>query len=185
MIKSVSVTDMEKMMIEALLVRYPENPEDYTNHTKQLEHFTQYAIKLGEIHDMHGENHDIATWYAESLMVLQYEGFNFFDKDGLPVGNTTKVISLLQDAMSNSKNPFAPHLYIHLIESSKVGKNGTDRGLPPSKTLEDMFYNSDGQHFQHMPAHIYLRTGLWYQIVNVSVAAIESDKRYIQNGLKP
>ena len=69
----------------------------------------------------------------------------------------------------------AEHLYIHLTEVSNLGEGGTGRGFQSGLDLENKFQNTMSQHLQHMPAHIYLRTGHWSKIVEASIYATNSD----------
>lgn len=175
------LSGLEADLIQATSIRYTESNDT------QLEGYKAYSAEMAQLYAKYPENADIASLYAESLMDLQCDddGYHFYDMNGSPLGRTNEIASILESTLHKVSHPFAHHLYIHLMEASGLGKNGTDRAYSSGLALEQNFNLTDAQHFQHMPAHIYLRTGHWYKIVEASVFAVNSDSKYIENEAIP
>eukprot|EP00494_Astrolonche_serrata_P033884 UN34153 len=170
--------------MNAMKYRYPPD-NDWNN---QHRYYEQYAVMMEDIHNLYPNNLDVAAMYAESLMVLQCSvtrGYVFYDDNGNPVGNTTKATKILEGVLAKTEHPFAEHLYIHIVEPSNIGPKGTFRAYDEGKDLQENYKKTQAQHLQHMPAHIYLRTGHWYEIVNASITATNSDALYLTHGSEP
>ena len=123
---------------------------------------------------------NVWTWCGEGLMIVQrfrgYKHVYYTDRFGTPSPETIQATSAITNAieLSNSTQPLALHLWIHLTESSPVddspiGARGAGRADAAADALEGMAPGSG--HLQHMPGHTYSREGRWrdYAYANLGV----------------
>ena len=160
------VTPVERDLIEALEARYVNPwPEDRTELNKA------FGDAMANVWADHPNDSDVGTLYADSLMVQR--PWMLYELDFTPAEDTPKIESVLEQVMAmDPTNPGAKHLYIHTVEPS-----GTpDRGIPAANALGDLVPASG--HLRHMPAHIYVKTGLWHRAVEQSVKAMAADDAY-------
>jgi tetratricopeptide (TPR) repeat protein len=159
-------TPVERALIEALTHRYANPwPEDRS----QLEQ--AYADAMAEVWATYPEDTDVATLYAEALMVRT--PWKLYTEDGEPKADTWLIVDTLERAMElDPNNPGAKHLYIHAVEPSK----DPDRGLVAADTLSELVPNAG--HLLHMPSHIYVKTGRWEQAITQNQKAVRADAAY-------
>jgi tetratricopeptide (TPR) repeat protein len=159
-------TPVERALIEALTHRYANPwPEDRS----ELEQ--AYADAMGEVWAAYPEDSDVATLYAEALMVRT--PWMLYTDDGEPKPDTGLIVATLERAMElGPNNPGAKHLYIHAVEPSK----DPDRGLVAADPLSELV--PDAGHLLHMPSHIYVKTGRWEQAIIQNEQAVGADMEY-------
>jgi tetratricopeptide (TPR) repeat protein len=134
---------MERGFYEALWMRFPK---DESKNFKAWD--KAFAQGMKALYDRHGEDLDVTTIYAESIMTLT--PWNHWDrKTGEPSkGSATVVIrEILERAMKTEAAAIHPgvlHLYIHLMEESST----PERAIPAA----DMIYGllPDAGHLMHM-----------------------------------
>lgn len=96
---------------------------------------------------------------------------------GEPREGTMEAISLLEKVLEiHPKHAFALHLHIHAWEASLTPGNATRS----ADTLNDLVPGIG--HLQHMPSHIYVRTGRWDDAIESNIKAVEADLTYIKSG---
>lgn len=157
---------VERALIEALAKRYADpQPKD----RKPLDE--AYAAAMRAVYEAHGDDVDVGTLYAESLMDLQ--PWDLWMKDGKPKGNTEQIMRVLERVMAKQPDhPGATHLYIHTVENSPF----PEKGDKAAETLRSLVPASG--HLVHMPAHIDVQTGRWGRAAEANEKAIEADRRY-------
>jgi tetratricopeptide (TPR) repeat protein len=157
---------LERALIEALKLRNPElEPDDRAPLNKA------YAEAMGEIWEAHPDDPDIGALYAEAMMVRI--PWMLYELDHEPNAETAKITSTLERIMElDPDHPAALHLYIHATEPSK----NPGQGLVAADRLSDLVPASG--HLSHMPAHIYVKTGLWDKAIIQSEKAMRADKEY-------
>ena len=77
----------------------------------------------------------------------------------------------------------AQHLLIHLTEPSTGAYENALSGQDAADALEDRY--AAAGHLQHMPAHLYLRTGRYGAGLRASEAALSADRQYLASCLCP
>ncbi|GJM24323.1 MAG: hypothetical protein DHS20C16_07380 [Phycisphaerae bacterium] len=160
------VTPVERDLIEALQARYA-NP--WPKDGSELK--TAFGEAMAKVWAKHPNDSDVGTIYADSLMVKR--PWMLYDLDFKPAEDTAEIESVLERVMAmDPTNPGAKHLYIHTVEPS----GNPDRGIPVANQLGDLVPASG--HLRHMPAHIYVKTGLWNQAIVQSVKAMQADDAY-------
>ncbi len=170
-------TQREQDYINALAKRYAENPpEDRT----QLD--SAYAQAMGKVVEKHPEDLEAQVLYAESLMDLH--PWDFWNKEGEAKPWTPKIMALLERIIEkNPDHPMANHLYIHVSEASP----NPEKALESAKRLGNAVPGAG--HLVHMPAHTYIRVGMYHEGSEANERAIESDNEYVsqchQQGMYP
>ncbi|MFI5401560.1 MAG: tetratricopeptide repeat protein, partial [Planctomycetota bacterium] len=157
---------LERALIEALATRYADpQPKD----RRPLDE--AYAAAMKALYGWHGDDVDVATLYAESLMDLQ--PWDLWMKDGKPKGNTLEIMAVLEKVMAKQgDHPGATHLYIHAMENSP----NPEKADKAAETLRTLVPASG--HLVHMPAHIDVQTGRWGLAAEANEKAIEADRKY-------
>lgn len=156
----------EQMLINALEKRYTGQAEQRKTNDKA------YAQAMREVHQLFPEDQDIATLYVESVMDLSPWGY--WMPDGTPYEGIAEVIALTEKVLQNNpQHPGALHMYIHLMESTKIPESAekvADALLP---------LVPEAGHLVHMTAHIYQRVGRYADSVKSNQMAIAVDENYI------
>ena len=161
-----NTTPVERDLIHALQARYANPwPEDRA----RLEQ--AFADAMAKVWEKYPNDSDVATLYAESMMVQR--PWMLYTIDQKPEKNTPKIVAVLERAMDlDPYNPGAKHLYIHAVEPS----TNPDRGLAAADALIDMVPASG--HLNHMPSHIYVQTGHWHRSIEQNAKAMHADDTY-------
>ena len=171
-LKAVELVDgntstMEKDLIMATLVRYPENWTTVIGNDKEKRRSTYqaFADNMAEVYNNYPTDHDIAAIYAQSLFMLE-------ERRGYRA--ETPALNRLHNVLTgvleeNISHPGACHLYIHATESTA----NPGRASACADKLSDAV--PVASHIQHMPAHTYNRTGMWGKNVLTSIKASQSD----------
>lgn len=171
-LKAVELVDgntstMEKDLIMATLVRYPENwtTEIGNDKEKRRSTYQAFADNMAEVYNNYPTDHDIAAIYAQSLFMLE-------ERRGYRA--ETPALNRLHNVLTgvleeNISHPGACHLYIHATESTA----NPGRASACADKLSDAV--PVASHIQHMPAHTYNRTGMWGKNVTTSIKASQSD----------
>ncbi len=171
-------TDVEVALIQAIAVRYPKD------HPVDFDEFDwwdiNYADAMRAVYTQFPENPDVTALCAEALMVLT--PWKLWDVHTGKVARgaaTLEVLDMLQRAISAAEiqekpqHPAILHMHIHVLEMSDTPEDAlisADRllGLCP-----------DAGHLQHMPGHIYVLCGKFYQTLTSSREAIVADRKYL------
>jgi tetratricopeptide (TPR) repeat protein len=157
----------EQALIGALRQRYAAQPVD----DRALLNLA-YADAMREVARQYPDDNEIQTFFAESLMDLS--PWDYWLPSGEPKPETVEVIAALERVRAaNPDHVGANHLYIHAIEaSSNPGRaeNAADRLAPAVP---------GAGHLVHMPSHIYIRVGRYYEGAVVNIKAGEADMSYI------
>jgi tetratricopeptide (TPR) repeat protein len=159
-------SDVEKALIEAVSKRYAETaPADRA----PLDH--AYADAMRELVKQFPDDLDAATLFAESLMDLS--PWDYWTKDARPKPETQEMLAALESVIKRSDNhPGANHYYIHAVEAVEPAK-----ALASADRL--LHFAPGAGHLVHMPAHIYLRLGLYREASLSNELASKADQSYI------
>jgi tetratricopeptide (TPR) repeat protein len=158
--------EKERALIEALSKRYAENPPD-----DRAPLDLAYANAMREVHRNFSEDLDVATLFAESLMDTM--PWDYYTKDGKPKPATAEVLEALEGVLAKkADHAGACHYYIHAVEASEPHK-----AMAAADTLLKLVPGAG--HLVHMPAHIYLRMGLYREASVSNELASRADEGYI------
>jgi tetratricopeptide (TPR) repeat protein len=174
------VSKVEAMLIEALMLRYqssqPVSIDDYHRWDDE------YAYAMRKVHAAFPEDDDVCALSAEALMTrTPWALWNL--KTGEPADNasTLEAIEVIEAAVkrieSANQNPHPGllHMYIHVMEMSPTPEKAL-RACDQLRTLVP-----DSGHLCHMPSHIDVRCGHYYEAVASNNRAIDADRVYLKN----
>lgn len=157
-----SGTETENDLIEAAFLRFSSDPKSKRQDLNQA-----YSDEMRKVWKRHQSDPDVGALFAESLINLR--PWAQWTLDGRPQPGTDEALSVLKHVLKLDRDhPQALHLWIHTIEASQT----PEQGLQEADRLMDL--QPGLLHMQHMPAHIYDRTGQWKKAVeaNVKSAAV-------------
>jgi tetratricopeptide (TPR) repeat protein len=163
---SKTATPREQALIRALAKRYtPQAVED----RKPLD--LAYANAMRQVAQRFPKDLDAATLFAEALM--DTTPWDYWQDNGQPKPEAVEVFKVLEGVLAkNSNHPGANHLYIHAVE-----KERPELGLPSADRLMKLFPNAG--HLVHMPSHIYIRTGRYYDAVLSNQLGVKADDAFL------
>ncbi len=160
-------TPRERAYVEALASRYSVK-RSLTRKAKD----EAYAKAMRRLAGEYSDDVDAATLAAESLMVLR--PWDYWRTDGRPQPGTEELVAMLETAIRvDPEHPGACHYYIHAVEAS----SNPQRALDCAERLPSLMPGAG--HLVHMPAHIYMRLGLYREASERNSAAATVDHEYL------
>ena len=174
------VTPLEAMMIEALQARYQSpTPVPEAEYHRWDD---DYADAMRKVYDAFPEDDDVCALHAEALMTRT--PWALWDlRSGQPSegASTLEAIDVLEAAMQRVEAAGGPphagmlHMYIHVMEMSTE----PEKALRACDDLRRLV--PDAAHLCHMPSHIDVRCGHYYEAVKSNERAIDADRVYLAN----
>lgn len=159
-------TDKEKALVEALATRYSA---DTSISIEDLN--LAYMNAMKKVVAAYPDDDQIQTLFAASVM--NTVPWNYWDNEGNPSPNIPEAKAALEKAIQiNPDNPGAHHYYIHMVELPKP-----DLAIASADKLGSLMPAAG--HIVHMPSHIYIRVGRYYDAVKVNQKAVLADEDYI------
>src|SRR5215218_4008819 len=160
-------SEQDRAYINALSKRYSSDLQ-----VDQHKLGVDYKNAMGELSKNYPDDLDAATLYAESMMNLR--PWKLWSVDGKPAEDTLEIVATLEGVLRRNPNHSgANHYYIHAVEAS----TNAERALPSADRLGKLAPKAG--HLVHMPSHVYIRTGDYYQAAKANVDAIVVDQEYI------
>ena len=160
-------SEHDRAYINALSKRYSADVQ-----ADQKKLAVDYKNAMGELAKNYPDDLDAATLYAESMMNLR--PWKLWTLDGKPAEGTLDIVSVLEGVLRRDPNHSgANHYYIHAVEAS----TSAERALPSAARLGKIAPKAG--HLVHMPSHIYIRTGDYYEAAQANVEAIAVDRDYM------
>jgi tetratricopeptide (TPR) repeat protein len=164
-----NATAPEQDYVRALAKRYAS--ADPKADWKQFH--LDYSNAMRELVKKYPDDLDLATMFAESLMMLR--PWQLWTADGKPAPGTLELVSVLESVMKRDPNhPGANHFYIHAVEASP----SLERAIPSAMRL--MTLMPAAGHLVHMPGHIFLQTGDYDMAADVNVKASAADREFVK-----
>jgi len=164
-------TPVERALIEAIAVRYPAESSE----ASQLAADSAYMTAMREVHRRYRDDLDVASLYAESIMVLR--PWDYWTRGGLPQPGIEELLDVLESVLErNPRHPGACHLYIHAVEASLE----PERAEACSDLLTDGMPGAS--HMRHMPSHTYMRIGRYGDAVRANQLAWIADQQAEHGG---
>ena len=131
-----------------------------------------YAKAMRRLAADYPDDPDAATLAAEAMMLLR--PWNYWLADGRPQPGTQEFVSMLEAVLKrNPDHPGTCHYYIHAVEAS----TDPGRALACAKRLPSLMPGAG--HLVHMPAHIYMRVGLYREASEHNASAATVDQEYL------
>jgi tetratricopeptide (TPR) repeat protein len=148
-------TDKEKAFLRAIDVLY------YSAGDK-LQRDTAYSNTLAEMHAKWPADHEVATWYALSLLGTVRPTDRGFRRQALAASIAQKVFA------ENPQHPGAAHFIIHAFDDP----DHAPLGLAAARSYAAIAPSA--AHALHMPSHIFLQLGMWQDVRMSNIAAYKS-----------
>lgn len=133
-----------------------------------------YAAAMRELTRQFPDDLDAHVLFSEALMNTM--PWDYWLKDRSPKPETEEAFAALRYVINrNPDHPGANHFYIHAVEAGPH----PEQGIPSADRLRD--YAPQAGHLVHMPAHIYIRVGQYYEAEIANVLAAKADRSYIRH----
>jgi hypothetical protein len=121
-----------------------------------------YSDALARMYAQWPDDHEVATWYALSLLGTVRATDKGFRRQALAASIAEKVFA------ENPKHPGAAHFIIHAFDDPDHAPLGLSAarayaGIAPSAA-----------HALHMPSHIFVQRGMWEDVRKSNIAAYKS-----------
>ena len=121
-----------------------------------------YSEYMGKLNKKYPENHEVAAFYALSLLG------SVSDRDPAVYGRGAKIVeNILKE---NPKHPGALHYMIHSYDDPDHAHLALNAANDYSKVA------SDAGHALHMPSHIFIALGMWDEVIASNIASFEASK---------
>ena len=175
-----NVTPIEASLIEALQARY-QSPTPVTE-AEYHKWDDDYADAMRDVYESFPDDSDVCSLFAEALMTRT--PWALWDlRTGEPAENasTVEAIEVLETTMrriessDGETHPGILHMYIHLMEMSPF----PEKALRACDGLRRLVPGSG--HLCHMPSHIDVRCGHFYEALEANNRAIAADHVYLAN----
>lgn len=129
-----------------------------------------YAAAMERVYDEFPDDPDVATNYADALMLL--EPWDYWTPEHEPKGRILAAIEALERARAVApEHAGACHFLIHATEAGQPR-----RGEAAADALAGRVPGSG--HLLHMPSHLYVHLGRYADAADVNAAAIAADHAY-------
>ena len=145
----------EKALLEAMQLLY-FSPGD------KLARDTAYSEAMARMHAQWPDDHEIATFYALSLLGTVRPGDSGFRRQALAASIVQKVFA------ENPKHPGAAHFIIHSFDDPDHAPLALDAANEYAKIAPA------AAHALHMPSHIYVQRGMWQQVKASNIDAYKA-----------
>lgn len=157
----------ERSYIEALTKRYIGAPR-----ASRAALDKAYADAMRSVYKAYPEDADAGVLFAEAMMTLR--PWDFWTGEGMPKPGTQEILSTLEAVLEQfPDHPGACHYYIHAVEASR----DPQRALACADRLPALMPGAG--HLVHMPAHIYLRLGMYHRSSERNADAARADEQYL------
>lgn len=159
-------SSLEAKLIRAMYVLYDKKSIPDSDARDQA-----YLSAMRELNKEFPDDPDIAALYAASYMSIGR--WDYWDSEGNPKSETIPVAEALEHIIHQDQtHPGVLHLHIHLLEASFE----PERALVSAEALEKTIPIAG--HVVHMPAHIYVRVGMYQKAIESNLLSLEADARF-------
>ena len=118
-----------------------------------------YSQYMATLHERWPDDHEIATFYALSLLGTVRRGDTGFKRQALAASIALEVFA------ENPNHPGAAHFIIHSFDDPEHAP----LGLPAARAYADIA--PAAAHALHMPSHIFVQLGMWSDVVASNIKA--------------
>src|SRR5579864_5142819 len=144
------VSQRERKYIDAIAIIFSDN--------RRLgdERIAAYSQAMAEVAKHYPDDGEAQAFYALSLLALPHDDTKLREQ----------VIVILNKLMvAQPEHPGAVHYLIHAADTSELAPQGLEAARRYARIAPD------SSHALHMPAHIFVRLGLWQESVDSNLAA--------------
>ena len=144
------ITAREREYIDAITIIFSDD------HRLGNERIAAYSRAMAEIAKHYPADGEAQAFYALSLLALPHDDTRTLEQ----------VIAILDKLMAaQPEHPGAVHYLIHAADTAELAPQGLEAARRYAKIAPD------SSHALHMPAHIFVRLGLWQESVDSNLAA--------------
>ena len=129
---------------------------------------TAYSQAMAKMYQRWPDDHEVDVLYALSLLGTVRPGDPGFRRQALAAAICLQVFQ------ENPNHPGAPHFIIHAFDDPDHAILALRAARAYAKIAPS------AAHALHMPSHIFLRLGMWQDVINSNVAAYQSSIALIQ-----
>ncbi|MDN3724870.1 hypothetical protein QRD02_10785 [Aequorivita sp. SDUM287046] len=133
----------------------------YRQKTAKNDRDVAYSEFMEKLYNKYPDNHEVAAFYALSLLGAVPEG-----RDDFMYGKGAKIAQGI--LMENANHPGALHYLIHSYDDPNHATLALDAANTYSKVAPD------AGHALHMPSHIYVAMGMWDEVISSNIASYEA-----------
>ncbi|MCB0072677.1 MAG: hypothetical protein KDE20_14505, partial [Caldilineaceae bacterium] len=174
-----NVTPVEAAFIKTLEKRFKKVGEHEEETLKQWN--TDYSDAMRGVYRQFPEDLDVATLFAEALINrTPWQLWNTETGEAAEGADTLEAMEVLERAIAQIEATNAPphpglyHVYIHTVEMSPY----PERALHVADQLRELV--PDAGHLKHMPSHIDILCGDYYNAVKANQRAIAVDMKFLE-----
>ncbi|GJM22051.1 MAG: hypothetical protein DHS20C15_19660 [Planctomycetota bacterium] len=160
-------TPVERALIEALAVRFADPPP-----ADRAPLDLAYADAMRAVWKRFPNEPLVGTLFADALMNINQD-WRAWGTDEERGDHTLEIVGTLENVLALApQHTGANHFYIHAVEAS----DNPDRGLRSASALGDLMPAAG--HMVHMPAHIFMRLGMYDESVDSNKRAVAADNEF-------
>jgi len=148
-------TPKEKAFLQTIDVLY-YSPGD------KLARDNAYSNAMAAVYAQWPDDHEVATWYALSLLGTVRPADRGFRRQALAASIVEKVYK------ENAKHPGAAHFIIHAFDDP----DHAPLALPAARAYAGIAPSA--AHALHMPSHIFVQRGMWEDVRTSNIAAYKA-----------
>ena len=170
----------EAMLIHAMQLRcQSDSPVDNAEFDRWND---EYSDEMRKVYQTYPDDDDVCTLFADALMTrTPWALWDLSSGNPSKGASTVEAIEVLEKAIARREqsgsipHPGLLHFYIHSIEMSKF----PEKALRAADQLRELV--PDVGHLCHMPSHIDVRCGNYYDAIVANDRAIKADRIYVEN----
>lgn len=147
-------TELEQDFIKAVQILYQPK-------TEKIKRDQAYALFMAELAEKYPDNHEVAAFYAVSLLGSVPDG-----RDVTLYGKGAKIAQGILE--ENPNHPGALHYLIHSYDDPEHANLALDAARAYSKVAPD------ASHALHMPSHIFVAMGMWDDVIASNIHSYEA-----------
>ncbi|MBX6332801.1 MAG: hypothetical protein IRY91_13215, partial [Gemmatimonadaceae bacterium] len=161
-------SDRERAFLNALAARYAAVPP-----ADRAALDSAYAAAMASLAQRYPGDHEAAVLAAEAQMDLR--PWDYWTAAGAPYPGIAAALAHLERVVSeNPRHPGACHFYIHAVEAAYP-----ERAVACAERLASLMPGAG--HLVHMPGHIYIRVGRYFDAIEANRHAVHADETYIRD----
>jgi tetratricopeptide (TPR) repeat protein len=163
--KQKAVTPHERAYLDVARLFYQKNPE-----WDQDTRMKAFSDAWEKVYRQFPDDTEAAAFYALSLVALAEEGVD-------ETANRKRAIAVLDPLFrANPDDPGPAHYLIHAADTPDLAPQALDAARRYASIAPD------SSHALHMPAHIFVRLGLWPEAIESNLAAAKAAAEATRTG---
>lgn len=153
-------TELEKDLLASMEIMYGD--KEVTKKTRD----SLYSVHLEKLYEKYPDNHEVATFYALSIM-----GAVKFGWDVDAAERSAQVVKGVIE--ENPEHPGALHYLIHSYDDP----GHAPLALPAARAYSVVA--ADAAHALHMPSHIFVSVGMWDETIKSNIASWDASVKWV------